>query len=75
MEKTKKTNKFREENIILSVILEKDNFEDIKKVSNDLGFKSPSKMIRFLINKEMAIQNKFINTEKSKIINMLIASL
>lgn len=75
MEKTKKTNKFREENIILSVILEKDNFEDIKKVSNDLGFKSPSKMIRFLINKEMAQQNKFINTEKSKIINMLIASL
>lgn len=75
MEKTKKTNKFREENIILSVILEKDNFEDIKKVSNDLGFKSPSKMIRFLINKEMALQNKFINTEKTKIINMLIASL
>lgn len=75
MEKTKKTNKFREENIILSVILEKDNFEDIKKVSNDLGFKSPSKMIRFLINKEMAVQNKFINTEKTKIINMLIASL
>lgn len=75
MEKTKKTSRFREENIILSVILEKDNFEDIKKVSNDLGFKSPSKMIRFLINKEMAQQNKFINTEKSKIINMLIASL
>ena len=75
MEKTKKTNKFREENIILSVILEKDNFEDIKKVSNDLGFKSPSKMIRFLINKEMALKDKFINTEKSKIINMLIASL
>lgn len=75
MEKTKKTNKFREENIILSVILEKENFEDIKKLSNDLGFKSPSKMIRFLINKEMALQNKFINTEKTKIINMLIASL
>ena len=30
MEKTKKISKFREENIILSVILEKDNFEDIK---------------------------------------------
>ena len=75
MEKTKKTNKFREENIILSIILEKDNFDDIKKVSNDLGFKSPSKMIRYLINKEMALKDKFINTEKSKIINMLIASL
>ncbi len=75
MEKTKKTNKFREENIILSVILEKDNFEDIKKVSNDLGFKSPSKMIRYLINKEMALKDKFVNTEKSKVINMLIASL
>ena len=50
-------------------------FEDIKKLSNDLGFKSPSKMIRFLINKEMALKDKFINTEKSKIINMLIASL
>ena len=75
MEKTKKTNKFREENIILSVILEKDNFEDIKKLSNDLGFKTPSKMIRYLINKEMALQDKFINTEKSKVINMLVASL
>ena len=75
MEKTKKTNKFREENIILSVILEKNNFDDIKKITNDLGFKTPSKMIRYLINKEMALQDKFINTEKSKIINMLIASL
>lgn len=75
MEKTKKTNKFREDNIILSVILEKDNFEDIKKLSIDLGFKSPSKMIRYLINKEMALKDKFVNTEKSKVINMLVASL
>ena len=75
MEKIKKINKFREENIILSIILEKNNFDDIKKITNDLGFKTPSKMIRYLINKEMALQDKFINTEKSKIINMLIASL
>lgn len=75
MEKTKKTSKFREDNIILSVILEKDNFEDIKKISNDLGFKSPSKMIRYLINKEMALKDKFINNEKAKVINMLVASL
>ncbi len=75
MEKTKKTSKFREENIILNIILEKDNFEDIKKISNDLGFKSPSKMIRYLINKEMALKDKFVNNEKAKVINMLVASL
>ena len=75
MEKIKKVNKFREENIILSIILEKDNFDDIKKITNDLGFKTPSKMIKYLINKEMVLQNKFINTEKSKLINMLVASL
>lgn len=75
MEKTKKTSKFREDNIILSVILEKDNFEDIKKLSIDLGFKTPSKMIRYLINKEMALKDKFVNNEKAKVINMLVASL
>ena len=58
-----------------SVVLDKQILEDFEKLKEEMNFKTMSSFIRYLINKEMALQDKFINTEKSKVINMLVASL
>jgi len=58
-----------------SVVLDKQILEDFEKLKEEMNFKTMSSFIRYLINKELALQEKMTDKTKMKIIQNILKDI
>ena len=58
-----------------SVVLDKQILKDFEKLKEEMNFKTMSSFMRYLINKELALQEKMTDKTKMKIIQNILKDI
>ena len=58
-----------------SIVLDKQILKDFEKLKEEMNFKTMSSFMRYLINKELALQEKMTDKTKMKIIQNILKDI